>query len=128
MNTKMYDQLVQSDSMAKLRSTETDELMSVCVSGKSSKIIEATPKPRKRTPQAGTGCSVPVPLDRSDSLCRHTEIEDLLSSFLTNKSPQTIEAYKKDLHDFRQFLDVPTIDDASKILLSRGWDRRMLWF
>lgn len=65
---------------------------------------------------------VPVTLDHSaDSLVTgNTDIEDLLDSFLSNKSPQTIEAYRKDLGDFRKFLDVPTIDDASRLLLSRG--------
>ena len=76
--------------------------------------VEATTAPRQDL--------VPIPLDHStDALVtRDTDIEDLLNSFLSNKSPQTIEAYRKDLHDFRKFLDVPTIDDASRILLSRG--------
>ena len=47
-------------------------------------------------------------------------IDDLLDSFLSNKSLRTIEAYRKDLNDFRRFLDVPTIDEASKMLLSGG--------
>ena len=47
-------------------------------------------------------------------------IDDLLDSFLSNKSLRTIEAYRKDLNDFRRFLDVPTIDAASQMLLSGG--------
>ena len=65
---------------------------------------------------------VPVPLDHvTDALVTgNTDIEDLLSSFLSNKSPQTIEAYKKDLEDFRKSLGAESIYEASGILLSRG--------
>jgi integrase/recombinase XerC len=49
-----------------------------------------------------------------------TDIEDLLSSFLSNKSPKTIEAYRKDLRYFTKFLNVETIEEATKILLSKG--------
>jgi integrase/recombinase XerC len=45
---------------------------------------------------------------------------DLVSSFLRGRNQKTIDAYRKDLEDFRAFLGASTIDDASKILLSRG--------
>jgi integrase/recombinase XerC len=45
---------------------------------------------------------------------------DLVSSFLRGRNQKTIEAYRKDLEDFRAFLGAKSIDDASKILLSRG--------
>ena len=47
-------------------------------------------------------------------------VDDLLDSFLSNKSLRTIEAYRKDLNDFRRFLDVCTIDEASEMLLAQG--------
>jgi integrase/recombinase XerC len=64
----------------------------------------------------------PVSLDHGSNFLvpGNADMEDLLNSFLSNKSPQTIEAYKKDLEDFRKFVDVPTINDASKLLLFRG--------
>jgi integrase/recombinase XerC len=46
--------------------------------------------------------------------------DDLVSSFLRGRNQKTIEAYRKDLEDFRSFLGASTIDDASKILLSKG--------
>jgi integrase/recombinase XerC len=45
---------------------------------------------------------------------------ELVSSFLRGRNQKTIEAYRKDLEDFRAFLGAKSIDDASKILLSRG--------
>jgi len=44
----------------------------------------------------------------------------LVSSFLRGRNQKTIDAYRKDLEDFRAFLGAKSIDDASKILLSRG--------
>ena len=65
---------------------------------------------------------VPLPIDHvTDSLVsRNTDIEDLLNSFLSNKSSQTIEAYRKDLQDFRKFLGLESIDEAARLLLSQG--------
>jgi integrase/recombinase XerC len=65
---------------------------------------------------------VPIRLDHvGDGLVvQNRDIEDLLESFLSNKSLRTIEAYRKDLEDFRKFLGAVTIDEASKTLLSHG--------
>ena len=49
-----------------------------------------------------------------------TSSVDLVSAFLSGRNWRTIEAYRRDLEDFRAFLGASSIDDASKILLSRG--------
>jgi integrase/recombinase XerC len=44
---------------------------------------------------------------------------DLIKAFLRGRNRRTIEAYRADLEDFRAFLGASSIDDASKILLSK---------
>jgi integrase/recombinase XerC len=44
---------------------------------------------------------------------------DLIRAFLRGRNHRTIEAYRAYLEDFRAFLGASTIDDASKILLSK---------
>ena len=46
--------------------------------------------------------------------------EELLDSFLNARSGRTNKAYKQDLESFREWLNVDSIDDAAKILLSAG--------
>ena len=45
---------------------------------------------------------------------------DLIKAFLRGRNRKTIEAYRGDLEDFSAFLGARNIDDASKILLSKG--------
>lgn len=74
------------------------------------------------TPTALPQYLVPVSFNHISDLpvpC-NTDIEDLLSSFLSNKSPKTIEAYRKDLRYFTKFLNVGTIEEATQILISKG--------
>ncbi len=58
--------------------------------------------------------SVPIEVPISDE-----KASRLLKSFL-QKSPNTLAAYRADLEDFRQWLKVPSTEEATKILLGRG--------
>jgi integrase/recombinase XerC len=46
--------------------------------------------------------------------------QDLLDAFLSNKSEKTILAYRRDLEEFRQFLQARNIDEAARMFLSQG--------
>jgi len=46
--------------------------------------------------------------------------QSLLDSFLSGKSQRTIEAYRRDLDDFRNFLSVENVKEAARIFLSRS--------
>ncbi len=48
------------------------------------------------------------------------EADELLAAFLSGKSPKTIEAYKRDLEDFRLFLEASDMDHVARIFLSNG--------
>lgn len=47
-------------------------------------------------------------------------VESLISAFLSGRSPQTIEAYRIDLENFRSYLQASSIQEAAKILLEAG--------
>ncbi len=53
----------------------------------------------------------PIPLIKIDA-------QGLMDSFLSGKSERTIEAYSRDLDDFRQFLGVEKIGEAANFFLS----------
>ncbi len=64
------------------------------------------------------------PPQQSETLPIAVSISDekasrLLKSFL-QKSPNTLAAYKADLEDFSQWLKVPSIEEATKVILGRG--------
>ena len=64
------------------------------------------------------------PLQQWETLPITVSISDekasrLLKSFL-QKSPNTLAAYKADLEDFSQWLTVPSIEQATKVLLGSG--------
>jgi integrase/recombinase XerC len=46
--------------------------------------------------------------------------EGLLAAFLAGRSECTRRAYRRDLDDFRRFLEVDKVSDAAHLLLSRG--------
>lgn len=47
-------------------------------------------------------------------------VSRLLEAFLSGRSPETIKAYRQDLHDFRAFLNLPTAEAAAERLLAAG--------
>lgn len=44
----------------------------------------------------------------------------LVAAFLEGRNPRTLDAYRRDLEDFRAFLNVPTSNDAARVLLASG--------
>ncbi|MGO8880364.1 MAG: tyrosine-type recombinase/integrase [Desulfomonilaceae bacterium] len=48
------------------------------------------------------------------------EADELLQAFFSGKSPKTIEAYKRDLDDFRDFLQATDMNDVARIFFSDG--------
>ncbi len=45
---------------------------------------------------------------------------DLIRAFLAGRSAQTVRAYRQDLESFRAFVGAESIDQAARLLLSRG--------
>lgn len=48
---------------------------------------------------------------------------DLIEHFLSGRSKRTIQAYRQDLEDFRQFVGARSIDQATTILIGNGHGR-----
>lgn len=48
------------------------------------------------------------------------DTEELLEAFFSGKSSKTVEAYKRDLQDFRQFLGASTMAEVARLFLSSG--------
>ena len=59
----------------------------------------------------------PAPGALSDGMA---EAHNLVAMWLSGRSERTIQAYRRDLEDFRSFLGADTVEGASKELLSRG--------
>ena len=51
---------------------------------------------------------------------RRTDAAALVSAFLSGRNERTIRAYRQDLEGFRSFVGSGTLDDAARLLLSRG--------
>jgi integrase/recombinase XerC len=69
---------------------------------------------------------MPIPYERptdSFTITATLETAELIEAFLSGKSPKTIEAYKRDLEDFRVFLEAQDLDHAAKTFLSGGLHR-----
>ncbi len=58
-------------------------------------------------------------LYQKSSIAQVTQI-NLIQSFLSGRNQKTIDAYRQDLEDFKQFLKASTVDEAAKTLLSCG--------
>jgi integrase/recombinase XerC len=58
----------------------------------------------------------------TDSVAIPTALEttELIEAFLSGKSPKTIEAYRRDLVDFQQFIEARDMDHVARIFLSGG--------
>ena len=56
----------------------------------------------------------------SVAISTNFQADELLEAFFSGKSPKTIEAYKRDLDDFRQFLQATDMDDVARIFFSDG--------
>jgi integrase/recombinase XerC len=44
----------------------------------------------------------------------------LVETFLSGRSPRTLEAYRQDLQDFARFMGAETLDEAARLLLAKG--------
>ncbi len=60
---------------------------------------------------------IAVPYQTLDTFPK-IDVQNLLDSFFSGKSERTIEAYKRDLDDFRHFLEVENVTDAAHVFLS----------
>ncbi len=49
--------------------------------------------------------------------------QELMEAFLSGKSPKTIDAYRRDLEDFRHFLEASDMDHVAQIFFSAGLHR-----
>lgn len=45
---------------------------------------------------------------------------ELVNDFLASKSPHTLDAYRRDLEDFRKFVNVETGEETAQLLLANG--------
>ena len=53
-----------------------------------------------------------------ESRCSYRDGEELVSVFFSGKSHRTIESYRRDLQTFCEFLEIPNITEAVRILFS----------
>jgi integrase/recombinase XerC len=51
------------------------------------------------------------------------QVTELLDAFLSNKSPKTIEAYRRDIEDFRLFLGAEFLNESIREFFGQGLHR-----
>ena len=61
-----------------------------------------------------------VPSPTASDISITIEYQDLIDDFLSSKSPNTMDAYRRDLDNFRQFLDADNGEDTTRLLLASG--------
>ena len=61
----------------------------------------------------------PVPAANAP-MVRAATAHRLVEAFLSGRNPQTLRAYSQDLADFTRFVGTKTVEDAARLLLSRG--------
>lgn len=61
---------------------------------------------------------VPVPV--SSYLAPSPSVSRLVEAFLSGRNERTLEAYRRDLEDFRSFTQAPAADEAARLLLAHG--------
>ena len=63
---------------------------------------------------------LPVPVSLVGTLDPSSAISRLLETFLHGRKAETLKSYQADLDDFRAFLQAPTLDQTTGLLLSGG--------
>ncbi len=75
--------------------------------------------PRNSTKKTYEEFYAPVPVS-SAAINSNSQAARLLAAFLAGRKEETIKAYRADLEDFRDFVQMDTLDQAAGLLMARG--------